>query len=120
MTMQQEQAGSQTGAEGSNNELVDKAKVRGSLRVIVRLNLDSWKPQGELPSRQAVDAQREAIAHLQTRLLERIAYFSITDVKRFKFVPQVAMEVDAAGLQDLLSNPDVLGVSQDAAMPPTF
>jgi hypothetical protein len=118
--MHQEQTGSQLGAEGSDNELINKAKGRGSLRVIVRLKLDGWKPEGELPSRQVVDAQREAIAHLQTRLLERMASFSITDLKRFKFVPQVAIEVDAAGLQDLLSNPGVLRVSEDAAMPPTF
>ncbi len=115
-----ERTDSRSGAERLENDLLTKAKTQGSVRVIVRLKLDNWKPEGDLSSQQAVTAQREAITNLQTRLLQRMASFSITNVKQFKFVPQVAMDVDAAGVKDLLSNPEVIGISEDVAAPPTF
>jgi hypothetical protein len=43
-------------------ELLAKAKTHGSVRVITRLKLDDWTPEGDLPNPQAVAAQREAIA----------------------------------------------------------
>ena len=68
---------------------------------------------------KAVEAQRDTISHLQTKLLKRMASFAVTNIKLFKYVPHVAMKVDAAGLKDLMSNPDVSGISEDVAVPPT-
>ena len=99
-------------------DLLAKAKTHGSVRVLVRLKLDDWKPEGDLPHEQAVAVQREAIANLQARLLSTMISFGVGDVKQFTFVPQVAMKVNAMGLQDLLSNPDVTGIWEDMSLAP--
>jgi len=119
MTMSQAQLGSQPGDGRPDQALLAKAHSQGSVRVIVRLRLDTWAPEGQLPNQQAITAQRDAIAQLQTRLLYSLASVSVTDVKRFTFVPQIAMEVDAAGMQVLLSHPDVMSIEEDVAIPPT-
>ncbi len=100
-------------------ELLAKAKAHGSVRVIVRLKLNDWKPEGDLPNEQAAAAQRQAIAHLQARLLSRMAALGVSDVKQFTFVPQLAMQVNTTGLQDLRSNPDVMGIWEDAPVAPS-
>jgi hypothetical protein len=99
-------------------ELLAKAKTHGSVRIIVRLKLKDWKPEGDLPHEQAVAVQREAIANLQARLLNTMAPFGVSEVRQFTFVPQVAMKVNARGLQDLLSNPDVSGIWEDIPLAP--
>jgi hypothetical protein len=108
----------EVGDKHPDEDLLTKAKTHGSVRVIVRLKLDDWKPEGDLPSEQAVAAQREAIAHLQARLLDTMASFGVSDVKQFTFVPQVAIRVNARGLQDLLSNPNVAGIWEDMPLAP--
>jgi hypothetical protein len=100
-------------------DLLAKAKTHGSLHVIVHLKLDDWKPEGDLSREQAVIAQRQAIAHLQAALLNRMAAFGVSDIKRFTFVPQIAMKVNAKGLQDLFSNPDVSGIWEDMPLAPS-
>ena len=112
-------SGPQEGGERQRDEdLLAKAKTHGSVRIIVRINVDDWKPEGDLPHEQAVAIQREAIAHLQARLLETMVSFRVSDVKQFTFVPQVAMKVNATGLQELLSNPDVIGMWEDMPLAP--
>ena len=64
-------------------DLLAKAKTHGSVRIIVRIKLDKWKPEGDLPHEQAVAIQREAIAHLQARLLNTMVSFGVRDVKQF-------------------------------------
>jgi hypothetical protein len=109
----------EAGDQHRYEDLLAKARTHGSVRVIVRLKLDDWKPEGELlPHEQAVAVQREAIANLQARLLNTMTSFGVSDVKQFTFVPQVAMKVNATGLQDLLSNPDVTGIWEDMSLAP--
>jgi hypothetical protein len=67
---------------------------------------------------QAVTAQREAIADLQARLLSRMAFLGVSDIKQFTYVPQVAMRVSLAALQELLSNPDVTGIWEGLLLAP--
>jgi hypothetical protein len=99
-------------------DLLAKANTHGSVRVIVHLTLDAWKPEGDLLNEQTVTAQREAIADLQARLLSRMASFGVSDIKQFTYVPQVAMKVSLGALQDLLSNPDVTGIWEDVLLAP--
>jgi hypothetical protein len=117
--MSQERIGSQPRTEDSNHALLTKVKSQGRVRVIVRLRLDEWKPEAALVDPAAATVQREMIARLQDRLLQRMGSFRITSVRRLQFVPQVAMEVDAAGVSDLLANPEVVDISEDDAVPPT-
>jgi hypothetical protein len=99
-------------------DLLAQAKTHGSVRVIARLRLDAWKPEGDLLNEQAVTAQREAIADLQARLLSRMAFLRVSDIKQFTYVPQVAMTVSLAALQELLSNPDVTGIREGLLLAP--
>jgi hypothetical protein len=99
-------------------DLLAKAKTHGSVRVIVHLTLDAWRPEGDLLNDQAVTAQRQAIAESQARLLSRMTSFDVSDIKPFTYVPQVAMKVSLAALQDLLSNPDVTGIWEDVWLAP--
>ena len=55
---------------------------------------------------------------IQAGLLNTMASFGVSDVKQFTFVPQVAMKVNATGLLDLLSNPDVTGIWEDMPLAP--
>ena len=103
-----------------SDSLKSKASTHGSVRVIVRLKFIDWKPEGELPDQQAVRVQRDKIVRLQDALLKRMAPFAVKNVRKFKYAPQVAMEVDAAGLHDLSTNPDVADVREDAPVPPSF
>src|SRR5262249_15861664 len=119
MAMSQEQPGSQPGVEHLYEQLRAKANSQGSVRVIVQLRLDTRVPEGQLPNPQAIAAQRDAIAQLQTRLLQRLASVAVANVRQFQSVPQMALEVDAAGMQALLSHPDVVSIWEDAVVPPT-
>ena len=47
-----------------------------------------------------------------------MASFAVTDIKLFNYIPHAAVEVDEAGLRDLMSNPDVIGIQEDVAVPP--
>jgi hypothetical protein len=114
-----EEADSQAKTERIYDQLITKAKAHGSIRVIVHLRMNSWKPEGDLPNTKAAEAQRDTISRLQTKLLKRMRSFAVTNIKLFKYVPHVAMKVDAAGLKDLMSNPDVSGIQEDVAVPPT-
>jgi hypothetical protein len=108
----------QAGDQQRHEALLAKAKTHGSVRIIVRLKLDTWQPVGDLPDEQASALQREAIAKLQARLLNTMASFGVGDVKQFTMVPQIAMKVNATALQALLSNPDVTGIWEDVPLAP--
>jgi hypothetical protein len=109
----------EAGDQHRYGELLAKAKIHGSVRIIVHLKLNDWKPEGDLPHEEAVAVQREAIANLQARLLNTMAPFGVSEVRQFTFVPQVAMKVNARGLRDLLSNPDVSGIWEDMPLAPS-
>src|SRR5439155_10559084 len=99
------QTGSGPEAKNFYENLIMQAKIQGSVRVIVRLQLDDWQPESAVRNQQAIDAQREAIARLQDGLLHSMASFVVTNIRRFRFVPQMALTVDEAGLRALISQP---------------
>ena len=96
--------------------LGEKAAETGLVRVIVRLNLE-FEPAEE--SRIQNLASPEAIGVAQDRLLNEIAGFDATSVKRFRYVPFVAMRVNAAGLESLRASDRVAGIQEDGMLMPT-
>lgn len=60
------------------------------------------------------------IASTQDRVAERMEVHALSPMKRFVYSPLLAFETDAAGLQDLLNDPDVLGVQEDVADAPAL
>jgi predicted acylesterase/phospholipase RssA len=97
--------------------LLETVREQGSVRVIVGLDV-SFQPEGNLPNEQAVQAQRQAIAAAQDRLLQRMAPFAISNVSRYEFIPFVAMTVDEPALRDLIANPEVHSIGADTPIGP--
>ena len=118
MSVAEAHTGSGPEAEHLYENLITKAKMQGSVRVIVRLELDDWQPESAVRDQQAMDTQREVIARLQDRLLHSMASFAVTNIRRFRFVPQMALTVDEAGLRALISHPDVSTIWEDMTLSP--
>lgn len=60
------------------------------------------------------------IASIQDSVAERMEEHAISPIKRFVYSPLLAFETDAAGLQDLLDDPNVVGVQEDKPEPPAL
>jgi subtilisin family serine protease len=73
----------------------------------------AFQPEGQLATRAAVTAQRRAIAAAQTALLNRLATASVSNVKRYEFIPFLALTVDAALVEQLRAWPEVASIAED-------
>ena len=104
-------------------DLVAKAQSEGGVRLIVRLNV-STQPESDLPDLTAIDGQRHAIASTQNRLLQSLEMnvigFDASSVRRFEFIPFLALTVDSIGLSELEQSADVLDIQEDRAVPPSL
>lgn len=94
------------------DELIGKAQDGERVRVIVGLRV-AFQPEGRLANRVAVLNQRLAIAQSQSRLLGRMPALDVTSVKRFDYIPFLAMEVDLAALQELEKDQEVASIQED-------
>ena len=99
--------------------LIAKAQTHGRLRVITHLRT-TYQAEGGLASAQEVQKQRATIAGLQNNLLASLAYDNVRSVKRFKYVPYLAMEVDSTALAKLQASPEVIDVFEDIPLPPAL
>ena len=99
------------------SDLLARAQADGKVRVIVGLRV-LFKPEGELANPQAVDAQRAGIVRSQTNLLAQLSDYNVTDVNTFRFIPYVAITVDADALQYLVSLSDVTSIEEDRLVSP--
>ena len=97
----------------SADQLVSLAESRGSVRVIVKLNTD-FEPEGNLSAFGAAN-QRVAISSLQGRVASRV--LGERNVHNYETVPMMAMTVDAAAAQALLSEPSVKAIYEDIPVP---
>ncbi len=91
--------------------VLEQLDARGHARVIVGL-AGAFTPEGMLQARDRAQ-QRAAIAAAQERVLARLEDLPVETVKRFRFTPAVAMEVDADGLRAIAASPDVAYVEED-------
>ncbi|TDD19419.1 hypothetical protein E1218_24145 [Kribbella turkmenica] len=94
--------------------LLSRVPPGGTLPVIVTLE-GRFVPEGQLPDEAARGEQRKAISAAQTAVLAELEGFGVTKVRRFAYVPQLALVVDAAALRQLLGSPRVAAVQQDTA-----
>ena len=94
------------------------------IRVISRLSPDAVAveeraiPARFVRSRSSV--RQEALARVQNRLERRLNRQSRRQLRRLRHLPFVALEVDEAGLDALLSAPDVEYVEEDVPSPPSL
>ena len=99
--------------------LLNKAQNQGSVLIIVGLDV-SFQPEGKLGSSQAVQAQQASIAQKQDELLQSLSGQNVRVTSRFRFIPFIALEVDAAALSALASNPLVIDIQENALNPPAL
>jgi subtilisin len=98
------------------SHLIDKAHSRGGIRIIVGLSMP-FSAEGHLPNEKAIE-QRAKIVQLQDQLLESVQGFKIEGIKRFKYIPYIAMEVDSSALSALISHPLADSIEEDVPVPP--
>jgi subtilisin len=99
--------------------LLAQAQTSGPVRVIIGLRVP-FQAEGALADQAAVQSQRSAIAQAQEALLRGLAVYNVDSVKRFDYIPFLAMEVDEAGLRYLAASTDVASIQEDRAVPPAL
>ena len=103
-------------SETHHQTLLDRTREQGRIPVIVRLAMDLI-PEAALDA-QGIQAQRDRLATMQQRVLERLSSAAPLDeaelgVKRFALTPALALQVDARELQALLADPEVVEITED-------
>ena len=110
-------AGSSPGQD--YNALIAKAEAQGMVQVIVTLRM-GYVPEGDLPSPQEITLQRARIAALQTAILQELGQARVASIKRYQFVPSLALEVSADALKILAHSEAVATITEDLAVPPLY
>ena len=95
-----------------------KAQAYGEVPLIVRLNVD-FQVESTLPT-PAVAVQRRAISDAQDSVVHSLAGMHAANIKRYRYVPYLAVAVNATALQTLAHNPRVSGISEDVPLPPAL
>jgi len=98
------------------SKLLSKAQAAGSVHVIVRLNIP-FVPDGQLSATEATDQQAQ-ISRMQDQLCKALSNYNVTGIKRFKYTPYIALEVDSAALKALMANSLVASIGEDVPVPP--
>ncbi|MCB8937460.1 MAG: S8 family serine peptidase [Ardenticatenaceae bacterium] len=99
--------------------LVAQAQEAGGVRVIVQLDLP-FRPEGDLDNSQAVQAQQVGIDSLQSGVVNALADSNVEVLAAYKYIPYMALELDAAALEILASLPQVVSIEEDIPVPPTL
>ena len=101
--------------------LMAKVQSKGRVRVIVGLRAEGGSGASAASSFKDAAARAAMVSRVdraQQALLVRMNSYSISSVKRFKYIPYVAMEVDAAALGALASDPEVFSIEEDSLLKP--
>ena len=97
-----------------------RAKVRaeGKAKVIVGLRTDGRSVSAAVSSLNEAQARSPLISRVQQSLLARMGGYNLSSVRRFKYMPHVAMEVDGPALEALASDPEVITLEADVRVEP--
>lgn len=100
-------------------QLVAQAYEAGTVRVLVQLDLP-FRPEGELDGIRAVRSQQLGIDGVQASVLDELAETNTAVIAAYKYIPFMALELDAAALETLASLPQVVAIEEDVAVPPSL
>jgi subtilisin family serine protease len=106
-------------ADDDFGALLDQADRPGGVPVIVEVDVAA-QPEGRLPGTAAIAAQRNAIRASQDRVIDRVRVHRVRSLKKFDFLPYVAMAVDRAALEALGRDPEVAAVFEDRLAAPSL
>ena len=95
-----------------------RVQAEGKARVIVGLRTDSQSVSAAASNLNEAQARSPLISRVQQSLLARMGSYNLSSVRRFKYMPHVAMEVDGAALEALASDPEVVTLEEDVRVEP--
>ena len=95
-----------------------KVQAEGKARVIVGLRTEGQSVSAAVSSLNEAQARSPLISRVQQSLLTRMGSYNLSSVRRFKYMPHVAMEVDGAALEALASDPEVVTLEEDIRVEP--
>lgn len=99
--------------------LIDNAAANGTVRVIVGLDV-AFTPEGDLAGVQAAQSQQQAINTAQNQVWQQIAGTNSELESSFKYIPAMALSVDAVALDKLASLPQVTYIQEDKLSAPSL
>jgi subtilisin len=97
------------------DELLAKARQQGLMSIMVTLDVPDLPDETRVPKEKqpAVMREREtAISQVQDRVLQRMHSHKIKSVRKFKLTPGLGLTVDAAALQTLITDPEVIQIHE--------
>ncbi len=102
------------------NELRKQAKNNGAARIIVGVRA-AFAPEG-LMSASNVALQRNEIASAHSAVLDKVPSLKQKPekIKRFEFIPFMAIEADPAELETLASLPEITSIEEDRLAAPSL
>ena len=101
--------------------LAAKAQAEGRVRVIVGLRVgesSGVSAASSFKDAAARAAMMSRIDRAQQALLARMSGHGVSSIKRFKYIPYMAIEVDAAALGALASDPEVFSIEENRLLKP--
>ena len=97
-----------------------KVQAEGKARVIVGLRTEGRSVSASVSSLNEAQARSPLISRVQQSLLTRMVGYNLSSVRRFKYIPHVAVEVDGAALEALASDPEVVTLEEDIRVEPVL
>lgn len=101
--------------------LTAKAQAEGRVRVIVGLRSEGGSAASAASNFKDAAARAAMVSRIdrvQQALLVRMSGHNLSSVRKFKYIPFQAMEVDASALEALASDPEVLSIEEDKLLKP--
>lgn len=101
--------------------LTAKAQAEGRVRVIVGLRSEGGSEASAASNFKDAAARAAMVGRVdrvQQALMVRMSSHNLSSVRRFKYIPFLAMEVDASALEALASDPEVVSIEEDKLLKP--
>ncbi len=102
------------------SQLMTQAQEVGTVRVLVQLDMPFFRPEGDLSDVQSIQAQQLGIDGLQDSVLNQLADTNTAVIAAYKYIPYLALELDAAALETLATLPQVVAIEEDVPVPPAL
>ncbi|MBP1745478.1 MAG: Subtilisin-like serine protease-like protein [Deltaproteobacteria bacterium] len=103
---------------GGYNLLRSKSLDKGSVKIIIKVRT-AFTPE---PLLQETDkhAQWASTLRIQDQVVTQLEAkgHKLRSIRKYKYTPHIAMTVDSATLDALISSPDVISVEEDIPVPP--
>jgi len=103
-------------AKQTFQEMSMKAQRQGMVPVIVRLRV-AVRPEGQLQLGAQLDAQRVAINQTQDVLLRDLYGHDPNSIRRFAYIPYLAIKVNTKGVDALRFSSNVIDIQEDKMIP---